>query len=287
MERSISTLTGPKRKLDGGILFGHTPRLRWAHWMRPDHDNLVDIASRGLLVQQDGKNILVLSGAGCILARHTSSCRCHTNVSGLLHDLARLHLSEKDIHAVVLTHLHVQDSTELREGLNDGVMPRLLFPNASYIISASHWHRASHPHPRDRDLFVAPLIRCLDRSGRVTLVDGTSCQQLGTGWYLHYSDGHTPGQLLPEILLPGGPVLFVGDLIPGTHWLSLEINSAYNRNPEYMVAEKERLLDHMVENRGRLFFSIDPDVAMVKVIRDRKSRYIAFDHYKNFSKFDS
>ena len=280
MERSISTLTGQKRKLDGGILFGHTPRLRWAHWMRPDHDNLVDIASRGLLVQQDGKNILVLSGADCILARHT-------NVSGLLQDLANLHLSEKDIHAVVLTHLHVQDSIELREGVNDGIMPRLLFPNANYIISASHWHRASHPHPRDRDLFVGPLIRCLDRSGRVTLVEGRSCDQLGAGWFLHYSDGHTPGQLLPEILLPGGPVLFVGDLIPGTHWLSLEINSAYNRNPEYMVAEKERLLDHMVENRGRLFFSIDPDVAMVKVVRDRKSRYIAFDHYKNFSKFDS
>ena len=54
MNRSLSTLTGRSRKLDGGVMFGNTPRQQWADWIKPDQDNLVDLASRGLLVQQGG-----------------------------------------------------------------------------------------------------------------------------------------------------------------------------------------------------------------------------------------
>ncbi|MNE70471.1 hypothetical protein D3C80_1662620 [compost metagenome] len=169
----------------------------------------------------------------------------------------------------------------------DGELPRLLFANARYITGERHWLRARHPHPRDRELFVSSVIRRLEHSGRLTLVDDVTCEQLGAGWNLHYSDGYTPGQLLPEIRLPGGPVVFVGDLIPGTHWLSLDVNSAYDRNPEGMVGEKERLLDHLVATGGRLFFSMDPDVAMVKVMRDRQSRYVPYDHYHSLDRFDS
>ena len=78
-----------------------------------------------------------------------------------------------------------------------------------------------------------------------------------------------------------------GNLIPGTHWLSLTINSAYDRNPECVIGDKERLLDHLVEKGGRLVFSLDPDVAMVKVMRDRQSRYIPYDLYTSLSGFDA
>ncbi|MNJ44862.1 hypothetical protein D3C77_399310 [compost metagenome] len=54
-----------------------------------------------------------------------------------------------------------------------------------------------------------------------------------------------------------------------------------------MVGEKERLLDHLVATGGRLFFSMDPDVAMVKVMRDRQSRYVPYDHYHSLDRFDS
>jgi len=38
------------------------------------------------------------------------------------------------------------------------------------------------------------------------------------------------------------------------------------------VGEKERLLDHLVASGGRLFFSRAPDIAMIKVTRDRQAR---------------
>jgi glyoxylase-like metal-dependent hydrolase (beta-lactamase superfamily II) len=268
------------------MLFGHTPRLQWAEWMKPDHDNTVEICARVLLVQQQGKNILVMSGADNLLAPPARTCRCQPRTAGLLESLAQRSLAEDDIDAVVMTHVQAHLSREISELIGEGEMPRLLFPRARYICGESHWRRARHPHPRDRDVFVSALVQGLESSGRLLLIEGNRCEWLGDGWCFHTSDGFTPGQLLPQIQLPGGPLVFCGDLIPGTHWLDLEVTSGRDRNTERVIDEKEYLLDHLVANAGRLFFARDPAVAMVKVMRDRRSRYIPFDHYRTLNRFE-
>nr|WP_178132157.1 MBL fold metallo-hydrolase [Pseudomonas sp. C2B4] len=267
-------------------MFGNTPRQLWADWITPDQDNLVDLASRGLLVQQAGRNILVLAGAGALLAPLRRTCSCQKQPPGLLDSLAQHGLAEGDISAVVLTHLHAQLTPELCAAVEEGETPRLLFPTAHYITGERHWSRARHNHPHDRALFVRQIVHRLEGSGRLVLVDGDRCNELGEGWQFHYSDGYTPGQLIPEIAMPGGPVVFAGDLIPGTHWLRLDVTTANDRNPEGLVGEKERLLDHLVASGGRLVFSSDPEVAMIKVMRDRQSRYLPFDPHPALSRFD-
>jgi len=286
LSRSISTLTGLGRRLDGGIVFGHTPRVQWADWMKPDHNNTVELGARVLLVQEPGKNVLVMAGADSLLVPPPRTCRCQPRMPGLLECLAQRGLSENDIDAVVMTHVQARLCREISELIKDGEMPRLLFPRARYVCGESHWHRARHPHPRDRELFVSPLVHGLESSGRLILVNANRCEWLGKGWSFHTSDGFTPGQLLPEIQLPGGPVVFCGDLIPGTHWLDLKVTSGLDRSAERVIDEKEHLLDHLVADGGRLFFARDPEVAMVKVMRDRRSRYIPFDHYSTLNRFD-
>ncbi|CAN7494934.1 MULTISPECIES: MBL fold metallo-hydrolase [Pseudomonas] len=286
MNRCLSTLAGSSRKLDGGVMFGNTPRQLWAEWIKPDQDNLVDLASRGLLVQQGGKNILVLAGASALLAPLRRTCSCQKHPPGLLDSLAQQGLTEGDISAVVLTHLHAQLTPELSAAIEEGNTPRLLFPAAHYITGERHWSRALHNHPHDRALFVRQIVRRLQGSGRLVLVDDARCKELGDGWQFHFSDGYTPGQLIPEIAMPGGPVVFAGDLIPGTHWLRLDVTTANDRNPEGLVGEKERLLDHLVASGGRLVFSSDPQIAMIKIMRDRHSRYQAFDTYTTLSRFE-
>jgi hypothetical protein len=120
----------------------------------------------------------------------------------------------------------------------------------------------------------------------LTLIDANRCDAFGDGWRFHTSDGFTPGQLLPEIQLPGGPLVFCGDLIPATHWLDLQVTSGLDRNTERVVDEKEHLLDHLVASGGRLFFVRDPQVAMAKIMRDRKSRYVPFDQYRTLNRFE-
>ncbi|MNK98640.1 putative quorum-quenching lactonase YtnP [compost metagenome] len=287
MNRRISALVGTGRRLDGGVMFGNTPRSQWSDWVSPDHENQIRLASRALLVQEGDKNVLVLAGSEALLAPLPRTCRCQQHTKGLLDSLAQHGLGEGDIHVVVLVHLHARLSSQLRNAIEDGETPRLLFPNARYLVGERHWERARRPHPRDRALFISPILNRLENSDRLTLIKGTDNDLLGSGWQFHLSDGYTPGQLLPEIAMPGGPVLFAGDLIPGSHWLELALTSGYDRNPECLIGEKERLLDHIVSERGRIFFSRDPDVAMVKVMRDRQSRYLAFDLYRALSQFDN
>ncbi|MCP1419116.1 glyoxylase-like metal-dependent hydrolase (beta-lactamase superfamily II) [Pseudomonas laurylsulfativorans] len=287
MNRRISALTSTGRTLDGGVMFGDTPRNHWAEWISPDNDNKVKLASRALLVQEAGQNILVLAGSEALLAPLPRTCGCQKRARGLLDALAEQGLGEDDIHIVVLGHLHARLSARQTVAVQNGETPRLLFANARYLIGERHWFRARHPHPRDRALFVAQILNLLQASNRIELLMEAHSTLLGNGWQFHFSDGYTPGQLLPEIAMPGGPVLFAGDLIPGSHWLELAVTSGYDRNPECVVGEKERLLDHLVSERGRVFFCRDPDVAMVKVMRDRQSRYLAYDLYRALSRFES
>jgi hypothetical protein len=65
-------------------MFGNTPKHLWSGWIRPDQDNLVNLASRGLLVQQGGRNILVLAGAGALLAPLRRTCGCQKQAPSLL-----------------------------------------------------------------------------------------------------------------------------------------------------------------------------------------------------------
>jgi len=53
-----------------------------------------------------------------------------------------------------------------------GSKPTLLFPRARFFVSATHWQRATHPHPRDRASFLPELNRQMQESGRLNLVEG-------------------------------------------------------------------------------------------------------------------
>ncbi|WP_280326644.1 MBL fold metallo-hydrolase [Pseudomonas sp. BN102] len=268
-------------------MFGSTPRRDWVEWIHPDHENQVELATRAMLVQQDGQNILVLAGTDALLAPPPRTCRCQLPTHGLLDGLAQHGLGEGQIHLVVLTHLHAMLPADIREAVNEGDTPRLLFPTARYLTGWRHWRRARHPHPRDRALFVPQIIRQLDGCGRLELLDDRGSPRLGPGWRFHVSDGYTPGQLLPEIDMPGGPVVFAGDLVPAVQWLQLDVTTAFDRNPECLIEEKERLFDYLVANGGRLLLSRDPGVAMIKVMRDRQARYKPFDSHVSLRRLDS
>ncbi|MFJ4067217.1 MBL fold metallo-hydrolase [Pseudomonas sp. NPDC089996] len=279
MQRKVSILACAGGQMDGGVLFGNVPQGQWRTWAEPDHLNRVALASRALLVQQGGRNILVLAGSGALLAPLARTCSCQPRARGLLEELASCGVGEADVHLVLLCHLQARLAADVRQAIDEGDQPRLLFPNARYLVGSQHWGRARRPHPRDRALFVAQLVNSLEASRRLELIQGGACEWLGPGWYLHVSDGYTPGQLIPQIALTGGPLVFAGDLVPGVHWLQLDVTSGHDRNAESIVEEKELLLDQLVASKGRLVFARDPDVAMVRVARDRQARYLAYDSH--------
>lgn len=278
------SILGNSQKLDGGAMFGNAPKAMWERWVEVDAQNRIDLACRALLASPlNGKTVLFDTGIGNFFApqlrdRYGVVEAHHV----LLESLAAAGFSHEAVDVVVLSHLHFDHAGGLLAPWAEGHAPQLLFPNATFIVGAEHWRRATHPHSRDRASFIPELAALLEASGRLELVEGERSPTLGDAVRFHHSEGHTPGLLLAEIIgtgrvnhQPHGGVVFCADLIPGRPWVHLPITMGYDRCAEQLIDEKRVFLDDKLTRDVRLFFTHDAHCAMAQVQRDEKGRYHA------------
>ena len=267
----LISLQGNSQQLDGGAMFGNAPKALWSRWIEPDAENRIPLACRCLLVKDlDGRNVLFETGIGAFFdpaLRQRYGVVEERHV--LLDSLAEVGLGDGDIDVVVLSHLHFDHVGGLLAAWQPDQSPRLLFPNARFVVGAAHWQRAVHPHPRDRASFIPEVPDLLEASGRLEKVEGEYSQTLGPSVRLHYSDGHTPGLMLAEV----GGVVFCADLIPGRFWVHLPITMGYDRYPEKLIEEKRAFLEDKLARDVRLFFTHDHDCAVARVTRDARGRF--------------
>ena len=269
------SILGNSQKLDGGAMFGNAPKALWSKWLVPDEDNRVELACRALLADDlDGKTVLFETGIGAFFEpklRERYGVVEDRHV--LLESLRDAGFSHEDVDAVVISHLHFDHAGGLLAPWQADMKPSLLFPNATYIVGRTAWNRALHPHPRDRASFIPELPPLLEQSGRLELVDGEYSKTLGKSVRFYFSDGHTPGLMLAEIVVPSGGVVFCADLIPGRPWVHLPVTMGYDRAPELLIDEKREFLDDKLARDVRLFFTHDVGCALARVARDDKGRY--------------
>lgn len=275
------SVVGNSQMLDGGAMFGNVPRPMWEKWIQPDAGNRIPLACRALLADGlHGKRVLFETGIGAFFEPKLRE-RFGVVEPGhvLLENLREIGFSHEDIDVVVLSHLHFDHAGGLLSAWKEGEAPTLLFPNATFVISAACWDRAKDPHPRDRASFIPELLPLLEASGRVEIVDGEHCNALGASVRFHFSDGHTPGLMLAEIVgVHGvGGVVFCADLIPGRPWVHLPVTMGYDRFPEMLIDEKNDFLADKLARGVRLFFTHDTGCAMAGVQRDGKGRYSTVD----------
>lgn len=315
----LYSIEGNTQQLDGGAMFGNAPKAMWSKWVPVDDQNRIPLACRCLLATGlDGRNVLFETGIGAFFEpklRERYGVVEDRHV--LLESLEGAGLGHEDIDVVVLSHLHFDHVGGLLaawepaqappssgpsghlfpqagEGkferpaaanTDRGTPPRLLFPNAKYLVSAGHWARAVHPHLRDRASFVPGVPELLEASGRLELVDGEHSATLGRAVRFHWSQGHTPGLMLSEIVGPHGKggVVYCADLIPGRSWVHLPVTMGYDRAPEMLIDEKRDFLDDKLARGVRLFFTHDHAVAMASPNRDGRGRYGVVDEQAQFA----
>ena len=283
----LHSIEGNTQKLDGGAMFGNAPKAMWSKWIEADDQNRIPLACRCLLATDlDGRNVLFETGIGAFFEpklRERYGVVEDRHV--LLDSLRAVGLTHEDIDVVVLSHLHFDHAGGLLATWEENAPLRLLFPNARYVVGAQHWQRATHPHPRDRASFIPGVAELLEQSGRLEKVEGEHSRALGKAVRFHWSQGHTPGLMLSEIVGPHGNegVVYCADLIPGTPWVHLPVTMGYDRAPELLIDEKRTFLDDKLARGVRLFFTHDHATAMASPRRDERGRYTVADAQAHFS----
>jgi glyoxylase-like metal-dependent hydrolase (beta-lactamase superfamily II) len=271
------SIRGNSQKLDGGAMYGNAPRAMWERWSPPDDANRIELACRALLASPlAGKTVLFETGIGAFFEpklRERYGVQESRHI--LLDSLRDAGFPHEDVDVVVLSHLHFDHAGGLLAPWEEGAPPRLLFPNATFVVGKAHWERARDPHPRDRASFIPELAGLLEASGRLELVDGAHSRVLGDAVRFHYSDGHTPGLMLAEVVGAGahGGVVFCADLIPGRPWVHVPITMGYDRNAELLIDEKRDFLADKLARDVHLYFTHDPGCALARVVRDERGRY--------------
>ncbi|MBU6198922.1 MAG: MBL fold metallo-hydrolase [Xanthomonadaceae bacterium] len=269
------SILGNSQRLDGGAMFGNVPRGMWEKWIVPDAENRIPLACRALLVQDlDGKTVLFETGIGAFFEPKLRERYGVVEDRHVLCDSLRAAgFSHDDVDVVVLSHLHFDHAGGLLAPWAAGQPPRLLFPKAKFVVGKRAFERAVHPHPRDRASFIAELPELLEKSSRLELVENAHSFALGKSVRFTFSDGHTPGLMLAEVVVPGGGVVFCADLIPGRPWVHLPVTMGYDRAPELLIDEKRMFLEDKLARGVRLFFTHDVQCALARVTRDEKGRF--------------
>lgn len=263
-------------------MFGNAPKAVWEKWTPADELNRIELACRALLASPlGGRTVLFETGIGAFFEpklRERYGVQEPRHI--LIDSLREAGFEHEDIDVVVLSHLHFDHAGGLLAPWSEGRAPELLFPNATFVVGAAHWERARHPHPRDRASFIPELPGLLEASGRLEIVTGAHSQVLGESVRFSFSDGHTPGLMLAEIVgperidgQPHGGLVFCADLIPGRSWVHVPITMGYDRNAELLIDEKRAFLEDKLARNVHLFFTHDPQCAMAQVIRDEKGRF--------------
>lgn len=278
------SVLGNSQRLDGGAMFGNAPKALWTRWIEPDERNRIPLACRAMLLEaSDGRRILCETGIGAFFEPKLRDRYGVVEAEHVLLDnLTALGVTEADIDAVILSHLHFDHAGGLLSAFEEGVEPRLLFPQAKYYVGQGAWARALDPHPRDRASFIPALHRLLIESGRLVVVEGDREASLPAEIRFRYSEGHTPGQMHVEVQGQRGPVLFAGDLVPGRPWMHLPITMGYDRYPERLIEEKRVVLEDLLERGGTLFFTHDAAVSAATVGRDAKGRFAPAEQWESW-----
>jgi glyoxylase-like metal-dependent hydrolase (beta-lactamase superfamily II) len=254
-------------RLDGGSMFGVVPKVLWARHHSPDDRNRIALALNCLLLQGEGRVVLVDNGRGDGWSDKDLDIYGLERPQGdVLMDLQRRGIRPEEVTDVVLTHLHFDHAGgTVRVGAGE---PQLTFPRATHWLQAQNLRWGESPTERDRRSYLRPKwARLLDEHrDQVRLVEGP--QEILPGVETLVVNGHTPGQQLVLVGDEQQRLLFCGDLVPFASHLRIPWIMAFDLNPLLTLAEKRETLARAAIEGWVLAFQHDPSIEACTVRAD-------------------
>lgn len=261
-------------RLDGGAMFGVVPKPLWERTNPADTKNRIDMAMRCLLIEDEGRLILVDTGLG---HKYTEKFAGLYGVdhehSSLDRSLNQLGFKREDITDVLLTHLHFDHCGGCTEWDSVRERHRLVFEDAIHWVQKDHLAWALNPNDREKASFYDENIQPIVQGGNLRLLEGES--ELFPGISLKVVNGHTEGQQLPLIEYKGHKLLFAADLFPTFGHLPLPYVMGYDMRPLVTLDERKTFLPWLKEEEIFIFYEHDPYHECGLVTQNAKGAYVS------------
>src|SRR5690606_6772214 len=247
-------------KLDGGAMFGVVPKSIWNRTNPADANNMIDLGTRSLLIEDGDRLILIDTGLGDKQSEKFFSYYHLWGDHSLDGSLKKAGFHRDEITDVFLTHLHFDHCGGSVAWNRDRSGYEPAFKNAKFWTNAEHWQWATKPNAREKASFLSENLIPLEESGQLHFIASNGKNFIAEsplGFGVHFVDGHTERQMLPHIAYRGRTLVYGADLIPTLGHLPLPYVMGYDTRPLLTLGEKAEFLEKAVKNDWLLFFEHD------------------------------
>jgi glyoxylase-like metal-dependent hydrolase (beta-lactamase superfamily II) len=248
-------------RLDGGSMFGVVPRAIWQRLVAADEQNRIPLACHCLLLEREGKRVLVECGYGTKWTDKEREIFALEDraVGAALRELA---VEPESISAVLLSHLHFDHAAGVSQRDSSGNTVSI-FPAAGIYVQQREWDDALAGRSTMNRTYLASTLEPITR--QVELVDGDSTI-LGD-IRLRRRPGHTWGLQTIEFDAAEGTVCFVSDVMPTRNHVHPAYSMGYDMLPWDNMQSKLALLEQACEGNWRLALYHEVDHPLVRVVR--------------------
>ncbi|ANB62252.1 YtnP family quorum-quenching lactonase [Anoxybacteroides amylolyticum] len=249
---TITWLNGGVTHLDGGAMFGVVPKPLWSKKYPCNENNQIELRTDPLLLQIDGKHILIESGIGNgKLSEKQKRNFGVTEESSVEQSLQKLGLTPNDIDFILMTHMHFDHACGLTKWVGDKLVSA--FPNARIVTSQVEWDEMRQPNIRSRNTYW--------KENWETIVDQvvifTEETEVVRGIRMVHTGGHSDGHSIVVIESNGETAVHLADLMPTHAHQNVLWVLAFDDYPMTSIAQKQKWIPYAIEKRAWLTFYHD------------------------------
>ncbi len=260
-------------KLDGGAMFGVVPKSLWHRTNPADSNNMIDIATRCLLIEEGNRLILIDTGMGNKQSEKFFGYYFPWGDFSLDTSLKMHGFHRDDITDVFMTHLHFDHCGGSIQWNKNKTGYEPAFKNAHFWSNKDHWLWATQPNRREKASFLKENIMPMEDSGQLkftSLPNDAILKNSELGFDIFFADGHTDKQMIPLINYKGKTIAFMADLLPTVGHLPIPYVMGYDTRPLLTLDEKEVFLNMAAEKNYYLFLEHDAHNEIITVQKTEK-----------------
>lgn len=260
-------------KLDGGAMFGVVPKSLWQRTNPANTNNMINIAARCLLIEDDNRLILIDTGMGNKQSEKFYGYYHLWGDDSIDKSLNKYGFHRDDITDVFMTHLHFDHCGGSIQYNKDRAILEPAFKNARFWSNESHWQWATDPNRREKASFLKENIIPMKESGQLkftSVPQNAILKNSELGFDIFFANGHTEKQMIPMINYNGKTICFMADLLPTAGHLPIPFVMGYDTRPLLTLDEKEQFLNLAADNNYYLFLEHDAHNPIITVKHTEK-----------------